>query len=307
MIGSVERLSAIVPATDRPAALDAVVSAIWSAAEPPEEVIVITEPAGLGPSAARNAGARRAAGEILVFVDADVEVHADAFALIRQAFVADAKLAAVFGSYDDDPRARTLVSDFRNLLHHHVHHEGAGPAETFWAGLGAVRTEAFFEVGGFDERRFSRPSVEDVELGGRLRVHGHRIVLDPRIQGTHLKRWSLAGMVRTDFLDRGIPWTELVLSGSGHTSSLNLGWRHRASALASLVLTGSILVRRRKLALGALGSLTVLNLSFYRLLRRRRGALQVVAGVPLHLVHHVTGVAAMVTAVGRMLRRSLGR
>ena len=40
------------------------------------------------------------------------------------------------------PPRRGAVSRFRNLLHHHVHASSPGPAETFWAGLGAVRREA---------------------------------------------------------------------------------------------------------------------------------------------------------------------
>ena len=83
-------------------------------------------------------------------MDADVAVHADAFRRIRAAFTADPGLTAVFGSYDDDPPALGAVSGFRNLLHYHVHQSSAGPAGTFWAGLGAVRRDAFAEAGGFD-------------------------------------------------------------------------------------------------------------------------------------------------------------
>ena len=53
-------------------------------------------------------------------------------------------------------------------------------------------------VDGFDARRYPRPSIEDVELGGRLSGRG-RLVLDPALQGTHLKEWTLASMVVTDF------------------------------------------------------------------------------------------------------------
>src|SRR5438132_8084463 len=121
-------ISAVVPATDHPRTLRACLDAIGSASSPPEEVIVVDDPPGVGPAAARNSGARRASGEILVFVDADVVVHADAFERIRRVFSEDETLTAVFGSYDDQPAAGGLVSDFRNLLHHHVHQEGAGPA-----------------------------------------------------------------------------------------------------------------------------------------------------------------------------------
>ena len=54
--------------------------------DPPEQVIVVERPEHLVSGAARNLGARQANGDILVFVDADVEVHPDAFVRIRAAF-----------------------------------------------------------------------------------------------------------------------------------------------------------------------------------------------------------------------------
>src|SRR5262249_15545021 len=179
MIEDIGGLSVIIPATDSPAMLDATIAAAERASMPPDEVIVVRGAATPGPAAARNDGARQAGGDILVFVDADVEVHSDAFERIRAAFAGDPSLAAVFGSYDDAPREQALVSSFRNLLHHHVHTSSAGPATTFWAGLGAVRRDAFFAVDGFDEHRYRVPSIEDIDLGARLHAAGYRIVLDP--------------------------------------------------------------------------------------------------------------------------------
>src|SRR3954451_20411458 len=214
-----------VPATDSPATLQRCIAAIRAADEPPEELIVVEHAPGPGPAAARNEGAARAANDVLVYVDSDVVVRPDAFARIRAALAAEPELAAVFGSYDDEPEAPGTVSRFRNLLHHHVHHEGAGPASTFWAGLGAVRRDAFEEVGGFDAERYPHSSIEDVELGVRLSAAGHAIRLDPTIQGTHLKAWTLADLVRTDVRRRGVPWVALVL-GTGGSTTLNLGWRN---------------------------------------------------------------------------------
>src|SRR6266851_4625468 len=114
--GAVVTLSVVIPATDRRPTLDRALAAVARAAASPEETIVVDEPLGLGPAGARNLGANRAHGDVLVFVDADVEVHADAFTRIRAAFDDDAGLDAVFGSYDDDPDSGSLVSDFRNLL-----------------------------------------------------------------------------------------------------------------------------------------------------------------------------------------------
>src|SRR5439155_16996681 len=149
-----------------------------------------------------------------------------------------------FGSYDADPRAGGIVSDFRNLLHHHVHQTAAGPVASFWAGLGAVRRDDFVAIGGFDERNFPGPSIEDIDLGMRLADQGARIMLDPHLLGKHLKRWSFAEMVRTDFAARGVAWVALLLRRGSGSTALNLGWRHRMTAAASLALL-AVTARRR--------------------------------------------------------------
>jgi GT2 family glycosyltransferase len=297
----VPTLSAIVPATNAPPTLAACLEAIRSAEEAPDELIVVEERGG--PADARNRGAARATGEVLVFVDADVVVHADAFARIRRAFDADSSLAALFGSYDDAPADPGTVSQFRNLLHHHVHHVSAGAATTFWAGLGAVRRDAFEASGGFDAERYPVPSVEDIDLGTRLAAAGCRIELDPAVQGTHLKAWSLSGMVESDLWHRGVPWVELLLRHGTRSSALNLGWRHRLSAIASLAAAISLLRGRFRAALLALGALAALNRSFYSLLLRKRGRLDAAAGVGLHALHHVVGALSVPIALARHLRR----
>src|SRR5437588_11392284 len=96
-------LSVVIPATDRRATLDRALAAVERAASAPEEVIVVDRPFRLGPAAARNIGSRRATGDVLVFIDADVEVHQDVFDRVRAAFDRDPGLTALFGSYDDDP------------------------------------------------------------------------------------------------------------------------------------------------------------------------------------------------------------
>jgi GT2 family glycosyltransferase len=301
----VTTLTVVIPATDGRTTLDRTIGAIRRASAPPEELIVIDEPGHLGPAAARNLGSRRAGGDVLVFVDADVEVHPDAFDRIRSAFDEDEALAAVFGSYDDDPAPGGVVSDFRNLLHHHVHQQGAGVATTFWAGLGAIRRDVFLALGGFDEERFPRPSVEDIDLGMRLDGQGGRIVLDPAIQGKHLKRWTLASMTKTDLLRRGVPWLRLVIERRSGSTALNLGWRHRIGTAASLLLLLGLLRRNAWLVGSTLVLLIVLDRRFYLLILDRRGARLVAASVPLHVVHRLASAAAVPIAVTNHLFRKV--
>ena len=262
---------------------------------------------GPGPAGARNDGAARATSELLAFVDADVAVDPEALARLRAAFADDPALAAAFGAYDDAPADPGAVSRFRNLLHHHVHTDAAGPAATFWAGLGAVRRPDFVAAGGFDAERYAEASVEDIELGMRLRRSGASIVLDPWVRGTHLKRWSLGSMVSTDMWRRGVPWMRLQLEAGRIEGSLNLGWRHRLSALAALAAALAAIARRPGAAVAALAGMVALNVRFYALLRRRGGASLALIGVPLHLVHHLTAACAAATAVGaHVLARGRG-
>jgi glycosyl transferase family 2 len=295
--GAAITLAAVVPATDRPPTLAGCVAALEAGERAPDETVVQVEPAGAGPAAARNRGAAGSEAEVVVFVDSDVEVHRDALALIERRFREDPELVAVFGAYDDDPADPGLTSRYRNLLHHHVHAGAAGEAETFWAGLGAVRREAFEAAGGFDPDRFPRASVEDIELGMRLRRRGARILLDPRIRGRHLKRWTPLSMVGADFGRRGVPWTRLLLREGADSTALNLGWRRRASAAASVALLGALLARRPRLAAAALLANLVLDRDLYALLARRGGPKLLLAGVGLHQLHELTAAASVPVAV----------
>src|SRR5215510_5297309 len=159
-----------------------------------------------GPAYARNRGAEAARGAILFFLDADIVLSSGALRRVANQFQERTDVAAVFGSYDAKPKAQGVISQYRNLLHHFVHQNGNREASTFWAGCGAIRRSVFEAIGGFDETRFRRPSIEDIELGYRLRRAGHTVLLDRTLQATHLKRWTLWSTVRTDVLCRAIPW-----------------------------------------------------------------------------------------------------
>ncbi len=195
-----------------------------------------------GPAAARNAGAGAARAELLLFIDADVGVHPDTIDRVIRSFETDARIDALFGSYDDRPAEPAFLSRYRNLQHHFVHQHGRERASTFWSGCGAMRRAVFLDHGGFDQAAYERPSIEDIELGVRLCRAGHRIALQKDIQVTHLKRWTLWGMIRTDVRDRGVPWTRLVLASGGAPDDLNLRRSQRLSGVFALALLAAWLV-----------------------------------------------------------------
>jgi GT2 family glycosyltransferase len=237
-----------------------------------------------GPAAARNAGARATTASVLLFLDSDVSVHPGTIGNVAERLAGRPELAAIFGAYDDQPTAPGAASGFRNLLHHYVHLHSAGPASTFWAGCGAIRRNAFESVGGFREV-YRRPSIEDVELGQRLHASGFPIELDPSIQVTHGKQWSLGGMFRTDLLQRAVPWTELAWESGGLPRGLNFGWGNRASVLMAGVAMLSIPLAWPLLALAMVVSIALLNWRFYKYVSARLGLGALPAAVLAHFAH----------------------
>lgn len=252
-------ISVIVPVRNSPAYLARCLEAVLTSAYVGYECIVVDDgstddtravarrfpvrlielPGGpYGSGYARNRGAEAARGDILLFVDADVIITPDTIGEVAETMAERPQVASVFGSYDDSPDGQEFLSQYKNLFHHFVHQQANEEAATFWAGCGAVRREVFLALGGFDVQRYSRPSIEDIDLGYRLRAAGHDIALNKRIQVKHLKRWTLRGIVRSDTIDRGIPWTLLILRHGTLPNDLNLRSSQRVSALLACLLAG---------------------------------------------------------------------
>jgi glycosyltransferase involved in cell wall biosynthesis len=266
-----------------------------------------------GPSYARNRAAELAKGDVAVFVDADVVVHKSTLRQFREVFDQQPETAAVFGSYDDHPPASGLVSRYRNLYHHYVHHQNAGVAETFWAGCGAVRLQVFREIGMYNEWHFSRPQVEDIELGQRLSDRGFRIMLIPEIQATHLKHWSLRNMLAADLNDRGVPWMRLLIRRGAaiESKSLNLKTQEKLKTfLVGVALLTVLLATWQRsflwLAVSGLllGGVVTANIHLYRFFYRHGGSGFALATVPLNLLYYMVNMVAV--AWGWILHHTLG-
>lgn len=253
---------------------------------------LVVVPGPVGPAVARNVAAAGAVGEVLVFIDADVVASRSGLARMAQRFLErPTTVAAVFGSYDDQPADPGFMSQYKNLSHAFVHRSSASRARTFWAGFGAVRRDAFQTVGGFDER-FDRPSVEDIDLGYRLTEAGYEIVLDPTLSACHLKRWTLGRAIVSDVRDRGIPWTQLLWRYNVPSDDLNLRVNYRWSVvLAFLALASFLLAPYDRLFLAILPpvivGLTLLNRRYLQFFYRQRGAWFAVKVWFLHLLHHL--------------------
>lgn len=262
-----------------------------------------------GPGYARNRGVDASQGEWVVFVDADVRVHPDTLRRIGDAIDADPSLDALFGAYDDAPPAPNFLSQYRNLLHRYTHLVGAGQTETFWAGCGAVRRSMFDAVGGFDEARYPRPQIEDIELGYRIRDRSGRIAIRPEVQAAHLKKWTLIGAIRTDLFDRAVPWVRLLLERRRLAQSANLNLRRGEQLKVAVVVFALLGVLAGALGgsvwpvLGGVVGLAGVTISNHALIgwfARLRGPWFALGVIPWNLFYYLlSGVAVGIAVVTR--------
>jgi hypothetical protein len=202
-----------------------------------------------GPAEARNFGVDHVDSEVVLFVDSDCVVHPDVGKRVREAFANDPRLVSLMGCYDDAPPDPGFFSGYMNLRHHFIHASAPRESAGFWAGCGAVRREAFLRAGGFDAARYTSPQIEDIELGLRLAAHG-RTRLDPEIQVTHLKAWTLRSVVETDVFARALPWSRLILERGPIPTSLNTRPSQRLAAVLAPLVFLSLLAAPLLLARG---------------------------------------------------------
>ncbi len=264
-----------------------------------------------GPSRARNAGAAEASGDILLFVDADVLLPENICLSVGRAFTLAPTPDAVFGSYDNKPPAQNTVSQYKNLLHHYTHQHSSREAFTFWTGCGAILRQRFVDLKGFNEE-YLQPSIEDIELGYRLKQAGGTILLDKSIKVKHLKKWSLPAMVHTDFFLRAIPWSRLIFKYGMMHNDMNINWKSRMSvALCSLTLLCFLLIPVNTLFLPATSLFFFLclavNREIFLFFLKQRGIFFLLKTIPLHFLHFLLSSLAFCMVFFQHQRKKMVR
>ena len=156
--------------------------------------IVLLHERKRGPGAARNAGLRRARGQIVAFTDADCRVEPDWLTQLVPA-LDDPQVGIAGGVIRARPQAGA-VELFGEAIHDHQKsielYEPPYAITMSWASPRHVLES----VGGFDER-FLR--CEDVDLSYRIVLAGYRLAFAPGAVVYHRNESSLPGLFREGF------------------------------------------------------------------------------------------------------------
>jgi len=259
----------------------------------------------IGPAAARNAAARQARGDLLFFIDADVAIHPHALDRALACFKANPDIAACFGSYDDTPLEKNFFSQYKNLFHHFIHQQARSQATTFWAGCGAIRRDVFEKMNGFDET-YRQPAIEDIELGYRLTTRGYLIRLEKNLLATHLKRWTLGSVLKTDIFGRALPWAHLIMRSRSLPDDLNTKKRYQLSTLLVGLLVGLltlVLITGWSFWPALLVAIVILglNMDWYRFAQQRKGWRWTTLAVAWHWIYYLYSGAVFAYVVLKQL------
>ena len=146
-------------------------------------LVLVNEPIK-GVGQARNAGAKRVEGEILVFLDADCVAASDHIKLVREYFDEDSGLIHA-GSYeysDGGKLIRWLTGPGQYLIRVMGLFELVFGVKFFLGGNVAIASQVFWQAGGWNATiRDIEYGMDDVELALRLQKLGYQIKFHPEL------------------------------------------------------------------------------------------------------------------------------
>jgi glycosyltransferase involved in cell wall biosynthesis len=247
-------VSVIVPNYNYAKTLGECLAAVFAQTHQPLEVIVVDDgstddsvavaerfpcrlerTANGGVSKARNLGARLSSGEILFFLDSDVQLRPDAVATAVALLERDPSAGMVCGVYDWVPFVDDGAVERYKVLHgHYWRVRCTGETRMAFLSLGAVRRSVFERAGPLDE---SLRYTEDVEYGARLSATS-RILLSPDMVGRHDDDDQLSVLLRKQFT-RSVPLVALFADrGPKRPRVRDTAYRPLAAAALALAVAG---------------------------------------------------------------------
>lgn len=215
-------LSVIIPAYNAAATLGALLASLQKSSYKNFEIIIgddgshqqyphgqwtiVRLPINRGPAAARNTAVKRARGEVLVFLDADVTCYGDTLKKIAEKFTEDRDLTALTGVWDKDQHTKSFFPQFkamRDWSYWTNERDRDGYYYLFSTRIAAIRRDVFLRLGGFNE---AFRQMEDVELTYRI-ARRYAIIFAPDVRVHH--EFEEFGAVARKYFWRSFYWAKL--------------------------------------------------------------------------------------------------
>ncbi|MBN1426071.1 glycosyltransferase [Candidatus Fermentibacteria bacterium] len=176
------------------------------------KLVRLESPAGA--AAARNAGAREATGDVVMFIDHDCCLCEDTIDRVLEAMARYRGEVVLGGTYTLEPfDAHRFASCLQSL---HVHYsETRRPDPDYIASHCFIMVRALFlREGGFPEALsllLANGCCQDVLFSHLLRRRGYRLVMDPSLQVRHIFNFTVRHSIFNAFW-KSRAWTRFALS-----------------------------------------------------------------------------------------------
>lgn len=257
--------------------------------------IVLQPTDGKGANHARNTGARKAKGDILVFIDSDVVITRETILGIVET-LEEQYIDAVVGVYTSRHRHETFVSQYKNLWVRYSYIKSPPSIDWLFGAVSGIKRAAFEKIGGFNVELLARHGHDDIELGKRFAQARLTIVLNMDVEVEHLKNYTLLSFVKNEY-HRSVGFAQLATRLGQTKRSLRKGFVNVYPAfVVSTLFPVMFLLLGAGIAWGWFETWTILvsvavyllmNIRFLNYLEQVRGFFAMLVMVPILFIDHV--------------------
>ena len=257
--------------------------------------IILKPENGIGANNARNFGASKATGEILVFMDSDIVVERETILGIVET-LEEKYIDAVVGIYTAKHRHESFVSQYKNLWVRYSYIKSPPAIDWLFGSISGIKKEAFQKLGGFNVDLLAKHGHDDIELGKRFAQAKLNIVLNMDIEVEHLKNYTLLSFIKNEY-HRSLGFAEMAMRFRETTRSLRRGFVNVypsfvISTLLSIFVVAIIIgglagIISDWFILGAVGLYLILNIRFLNYLEQVRGLFAMIVMIPFLLIDHI--------------------
>lgn len=260
---------------------------------------------GMGANNARNFGANKAKGDVLVFIDSDIVVARETLLGIVET-LDDEGLDAVVGLYTAKHRHESFVSQYKNLWVRYSYIKSPPAIDWLFGAISGIKRPAFEKMGGFNAELMAHHGHDDIELGKRFARENLTIILNMDLEVEHLKQYTVWSFIKNEY-HRSLGFAELAMRFGETTKSVRTGFVNVYPAfilstivavpIASLVLVSLLGYTPMWVAGAGAGVYFLLNVRFLNYLEQVRGIFAMLAMIPFLVIDHLTCLAGSVAGI----------